>query len=399
MSDLAVQSDMDVEEVLVTLWYADIEYVSEPTSRIRASDLNTALRACGQAGRGDRRKKAYWAERLGMNSDELERALAGLGYESSAYARTVPKGSQSRLERLASTIGTESPTAVDVRSAEADELPLASPLVWREIGQKKPMSYLTVDEVEAIHSALESDANEANDPIWPPGVKNHDSLASALTRPQTGNGVEPKYPTVEMAAAAVVHSLVHNHPFHNGNKRTAVVSLLVFLDRHSVWLRDTVDKDALFKWMLEVTNHRILKKGYIYDQVADREVLEISEWIRKNSRSISRAERPITWRQLRSILARDFECEIEPRTSGVVVRRPITERGFLGRKKVRYRTFQFVPGGDGREIGQGTVKKLRHELHLDEAHEVDSVIFYGEERSADDFILQYRSLLRALAKV
>jgi prophage maintenance system killer protein len=26
-----------------------------------------------------------------------------------------------------------------------------------------------------------------------------------------------------MAASALLHSLVHNHPFHNGNKRTANV--------------------------------------------------------------------------------------------------------------------------------------------------------------------------------
>lgn len=398
MSDLAQLAGMDVEEVLVTLWYADIDYVSEPSSRIRGNDLNTALRACGQAARGDRRKKTFWEDRLDLAPGALDDLLTSLGCAPSPRARTLPKGAQSKLERLAQ-LGTSAalPQAEPV-SAEPD-LPIATPLVWRTIGQKRASSWLTVEEVEAIHVALENDANEANDPIWPSGVKNHDSLASALMRPQTGHGVEPKYPTVEMAAAALVHSLVHNHPFHNGNKRTAVVSLLVFLDRHNQWLRDTVDKDALFKWILEVTNHRVLKKGFIYDQIADREVLEIAEWVRRNSRPVSRTERPIAWRQLRALLERDFRCQIEPRASGVVIRRPIEERGFLGRKKFGYRIFQFVPGGDGREIGPGTIKRLRHELHLDEGHEVDSVIFYGEEKTADDFILQYRSLLRALAKV
>jgi hypothetical protein len=177
------------------------------------------------------------------------------------------------------------------------------------------------------------------------------------------------------------------------------VAMLVFLDRNNQWLRDSVDKDALFRWILEVTNHRVLPRGYVYDRVADREVLVIAEWIRRNSRAVSRSERPITWRNLQSILERDYGCTIESRASGVVVRRAILERGRFGRRKVEYRSFQLVPGSEGREVGPGTVKRMRRELHLDEAHEIDSEIFYGDERSADDFIRQYRSLLRALARV
>ncbi len=395
VADLALRAEMDIEEVLVTLWYADIEYVSDPRSAIRSDDLNTALRACGLAGRGDRRKKAYWSGRLGLELQELEQLLVELGCPSERDARNIPKGAAAKLERVAAS-SPPAPTRVD---DVTDAIPHAPPIVWRVVGQKRATSWLTVEEVESIHEALENDAAEASDPIWPPGVKSQDSLASALLRPQTGQGVEPKYPTIELAGAALVHSLVHNHPFHNGNKRTAVVALLVFLDRHNQWLRDSVDKEALFKWILEVTNHKLLPKGLIYDRVPDREVLEIAEWIRRNSRPISRVERPIVWRQLKAILEREFGCKVEPRATGVVIRRPVIERGFLRRRKTTYRTFQFVPGGDGREVGLGTVKKMRQALHLDQQHEVDSVIFYGDERSPDEFIRQYRSLLRALARV
>ncbi|WP_197464271.1 type II toxin-antitoxin system death-on-curing family toxin [Microbacterium sp. TNHR37B] len=393
--ELATAADKDVEEVLVTLWYADIEYVTEPSSLIRSEDLNAALRACQLPARGDRRRKSYWASQLGVEIAELDALLASLGYVSPERARNIPKGSSSRLARMAR----ERPAAPPAPPVDAVEIPSAPPISWKVIGQKEPSSFLTVDEVRSIHEALENDASQANDPIWPPGVKSEDSLASAIIRPQSGHGVEPKYPTVEMAAAALVHSLVHNHPFHNGNKRTAVVSLLVFLDRHNQWLRDSVDKDALFKWMLEVTNHQILPKGFIYDQIADREVLVISEWIKKNSRPVSRSERPITWRKLRAILEQEFDCAIGPRGTGVLVERTIIERGFLGRRKLDTRRFQFVPAGDGREVGLGTIKQMRRELHLDDGHGVDSVIFYGDERTPDEFIVRYRSLLRALAKV
>ena len=43
-------------------------------------------------------------------------------------------------------------------------------------------------------------------------------------RPQTGLGTIDKYPTIEQKAAALLHSLIKNHAFHNGNKRTALVA-------------------------------------------------------------------------------------------------------------------------------------------------------------------------------
>ena len=37
-------------------------------------------------------------------------------------------------------------------------------------------------------------------------------------------------------AAALFHSLIANHPFGNGNKRTAVIALELFLSANSVLL-------------------------------------------------------------------------------------------------------------------------------------------------------------------
>jgi len=37
-------------------------------------------------------------------------------------------------------------------------------------------------------------------------------------------------------AAALFHSLIANHPFENGNKRTAVIALELFLSANSVLL-------------------------------------------------------------------------------------------------------------------------------------------------------------------
>ena len=53
-------------------------------------------------------------------------------------------------------------------------------------------------------------------------------LASAIARPaMTVFGQDP-YPSLDLKAAALLHSLVANHPFADGNKRMGWASVVVF---------------------------------------------------------------------------------------------------------------------------------------------------------------------------
>lgn len=115
-------------------------------------------------------------------------------------------------------------------------------------------------------------------------------------------------PTVESAAAALLHSVVQNHPFFNGNKRAALVSMLVFLDRHNLVLEST--QDQLFKFMIRIAALDLLPKNYLYDTRADREVFDIANWILKNSRPLQKSERTITWGQLAKVLPQ-LECLVD----------------------------------------------------------------------------------------
>jgi death-on-curing protein len=56
------------------------------------------------------------------------------------------------------------------------------------------------------------------------GIRDVGALESALHRPQTGY-----YDTIIHEAAALLESLVRNHPFIDGNKRTAFAVVDVFL--------------------------------------------------------------------------------------------------------------------------------------------------------------------------
>lgn len=58
-----------------------------------------------------------------------------------------------------------------------------------------------------------------------PGIRDAGQLEAALFRPRSGY-----YADIVEEAAALWESLSHNHPFIDGNKRTAFASMLVFLE-------------------------------------------------------------------------------------------------------------------------------------------------------------------------
>ena len=78
--------------------------------------------------------------------------------------------------------------------------------------------YLTVAEVLAIHDDQIERYGGAS------GVRDRGLLESALFRPQTGYYVD----LIE-EAAALWESLSQNHPFIDGNKRTAFAAMYTFL--------------------------------------------------------------------------------------------------------------------------------------------------------------------------
>jgi death on curing protein len=77
--------------------------------------------------------------------------------------------------------------------------------------------YLTLDDVLQITHAY--------------GFHVRDSglLASALARPAASMFGEDAYPAIDRKAAALLESLVRNHPLFDGNKRTGWTIMVAFL--------------------------------------------------------------------------------------------------------------------------------------------------------------------------
>lgn len=197
-----------------------------------------------------------------------------------------------------------------------------------------------------------------------------------------------------MAGAALLHSLVLNHAFYNGNKRTGIVCLLVFLDKNL--FMPTCSESELFKLTLNVAQHGLVPLHW--DNLADREVLKIAEWINKNSRKIQKGDRPLDWLKLKRIL-KSFDCKFTHANVGnrIDISRKV-KRSRFGRKHSDELNASVGFRNDGTEAGINTVHYVRSKLELDEDHGVDSKVFYEAEDEPDDFIQRYRTLLRKLAQ-
>ena len=118
--------------------------------------------------------------------------------------------------------------------------------------------YLTVVEVLAIH------ADQIDRYGGSLGVRDLGLLEAALYRPQTGY-----YADLAEEAAALWESLAQNHPFVDGNKRTAFGVIYTFLAING--LRITADADATYSFIFGL---------YESGSFAFR---QLTEWLRANT--------------------------------------------------------------------------------------------------------------------
>lgn len=68
------------------------------------------------------------------------------------------------------------------------------------------------------------------------GVRDHGLLASALNKPRNLYDYETPKPDLAALAASYAYGIIRNHPFTDGNKRTALVICILFLTLNDVQL-------------------------------------------------------------------------------------------------------------------------------------------------------------------
>ncbi len=111
------------------------------------------------------------------------------------------------------------------------------------------MLYLTAPQVLFIHARLLAETGGA------PGVRELGLLASAVARPQATFGGQALYSDLFSKAAALLESLVNNHPFVDGNKRTGITATGLFLQLNGVQI--TTSQEELERFTRAVAGGQI----------------------------------------------------------------------------------------------------------------------------------------------
>ncbi|MBI5356349.1 type II toxin-antitoxin system death-on-curing family toxin [Candidatus Collierbacteria bacterium] len=126
------------------------------------------------------------------------------------------------------------------------------------------MKVFTVRQVLILHERMIQKYGGSS------GVRDMGMLESAVGRPFATFGGEDLYSDVFMKAGAFIQSIVKNHPFIDGNKRTAFTGTIAFLLASGVII--SAGTNQVVKFMLRVANENL-------------SVDEIAKWLEKNTKS------------------------------------------------------------------------------------------------------------------
>lgn len=110
-----------------------------------------------------------------------------------------------------------------------------------------------------------------------PGLREASLLHSAVARPFATFDGQDLYTDLFEKAAALFHSLIKNHPFMDGTKRTALAATLYFLAQHGHALPEKLPIEEVVAYCVAVAEENMrLYRGETHQQFT---VSDIAVWL------------------------------------------------------------------------------------------------------------------------
>lgn len=128
----------------------------------------------------------------------------------------------------------------------------------------KEPTWIDKQQVRAIHARQISEHGGSS------GVRDENLLESALARPQNLLAYSEEQPSLERLAASYAFGIARNHPFVDGNKRTALVVSFVFLLLHGIVI--TATREERYRTFYDLAAGKITED-------------ELTVWFERNSSS------------------------------------------------------------------------------------------------------------------
>lgn len=124
---------------------------------------------------------------------------------------------------------------------------------------KRRLAHLTVEAVKAIHAEVLAAHGGS------PGLRDAALLESAVAAPQATISGKPLINDPIEIAAAYLFYPCRNHPFVDGNKRTALAACLVFLTENDLLPHETLNAEAWESLLMDLAGGHLTR-----DQTTER---------------------------------------------------------------------------------------------------------------------------------
>ena len=125
------------------------------------------------------------------------------------------------------------------------------------------MKYLTVKDVLLLHHLAIEETGGSH------GIRDLSLIESAVNRPKASFAGQDLYPTIFEKAGALCQSLIKNHPFVDGNKRTALYATMTFLELNGY--KFVAEQEELVEFGVKIDNESL-------------SLTEIADWFKKHSK-------------------------------------------------------------------------------------------------------------------
>lgn len=232
------------------------------------------------------------------------------------------------------------------------------------------------------------------------GPRDMTLLHSAVYRQHVGYGGTRKWDDKFDIGATLLFGLVKDHPFHDANKRTAMLTALYHLSQCK--RTPTVTHQEFEDFIVDIAEDRLSQFARYQELVArgdgDPEVRMIAYYLRTKTRVLDTRQYTITFWDLKRILNR-FNFDLQnPRHNNIDVVKIEWRKPLFGkRRQETHFVAQIGFPSWTKQVGAAAVQTVRRTTGLTPQNHVDSQAFYFGIDDVRLLIAHYQDPLRRLA--
>lgn len=229
------------------------------------------------------------------------------------------------------------------------------------------------------------------------GLLNFGMLASAVARQYVEFGGKKKWEDDYHRTATLLYGLTKDHAFHDGNKRTALLSSLWYLNKCGrVVIKDTVEH--LEELVVRIAANTLYgMKGYKkFKDLEDAEILFIAEKLKNWTRKIDKRLYTITYYQLNTRLKQYGYYLGDPAGNYITLYKENKESFLFYKYSKDLKICRIGFPGWKVQVSSKDLHTVFDRSGLDSAHGIDSAVFFKDATPSFELLRYYNQPLKRL---